>query len=84
MDMRPMRNSTASGTTRTPQPGDHLRMLSLGSCDVSVGSGSGSGSVDGWWSAFLRSGIALRFMPDLVRRTSSFLRSSSTRTLGRV
>ena len=40
--------------------------------------------VDGWWSAFLRSGIALRFMPDLVRRSSSFLRSSSTRALGRV
>ena len=40
--------------------------------------------VDGWWSAFLRSGITLRFMPDLVRRSSSFLRSSSTRTSGRV
>ena len=43
-----------------------------------------SGLVDGWWSAFLRSGITLRFMPDLVRRSSSFLRSSSTRTSGRV
>ena len=49
--------------------------LKLGDLAVSVG------LVGGWWSAFLRSGIALRFMPDLVRRSSSFLRSSSTRAV---
>ena len=40
-------------------PGVGLRFL--GASDVFVG------AVCGWWSAFLRSGTALRSMPDLVR-----------------